>query len=58
MTARLITPFCLASLALAALVAEGALPPYMPPPAAAPSAAAEPATLADLYAMEAERDAG
>jgi hypothetical protein len=55
MTARLMTPFCFASLALAALVAEGALAPYDPARAApVPQTAQEPATFADLYAMEAD----
>lgn len=52
MTARLMTPFCFASLALAALIAEGALAPYMPADAAKAAATEEPATFADLYAME------
>jgi hypothetical protein len=51
MTARLMTPFCFASLALAALIAEGALAPYMPAEAAAASSE-ESATFADLYEME------
>lgn len=57
MTARLMTPFCFASLALAALVAEGALTPYMPAtPGPQMAAAEEPATLADLYTMDALND--
>lgn len=58
MTARLMTPFCFASLALAALVAEGALAPYMPyKPGAQLAVTDEPATFADLYAMDALNDA-
>ncbi|MDP3461040.1 MAG: hypothetical protein Q8S09_17340 [Hyphomonas sp.] len=55
MTARLMTPFCFASLLAAALIAEGALAPYIPAhpaPAAAPETDPEPATYADLYTAE------
>ena len=52
MTARLMTPFCFASLLAAALIAEGALAPMIPASAATPAPAEEPATFADLYAME------
>jgi hypothetical protein len=52
MTARLMTPFCFASLLAAALIAEGALAPMIPAAAANPTPAEEPATFADLYAME------
>ena len=52
MTARLMTPFCFASLLAAALIAEGALTRMIPASAATPAPAEEPATFADLYAME------
>ncbi len=58
MTARLMTPFCSASLLAAALIAEGALAPFIPArpaPAAAnatPDAIPEPATYADRQAAE------
>ncbi len=58
MTARLMTPFCFASLLAATLIAEGALAPYIPArpaPAAAnatPDAGPEQATYADLPAAE------
>ena len=56
MTARLMTPFCFASLLAAALIAEGALAPMIPANAATPAPAEEPATFADLYAMELARE--
>ena len=55
MTARLMTPFCFASLLAAALIAEGALAPMIPASAANSAPAEEPATFADLYAMELAR---
>ncbi|MEX1249980.1 MAG: hypothetical protein WEA77_02125 [Hyphomonas sp.] len=57
MTARLMTPFCFASLLAAALIAEGALAPHIPAGTvrAAP-AADEPATYVDLYQLEMLRE--
>lgn len=53
MTARLMTPFCFASILAAALIAEGALAPFIAPGAErAPPAANEPATYADIYSLE------
>ncbi|MFN7163648.1 MAG: hypothetical protein ACK4P2_02405 [Hyphomonas sp.] len=58
MTARLMTPFCFASVMAAMLIAEGALAPYILAPKApaatdaAQEARPEPATYADLYAAE------
>lgn len=53
MTARLMTPFCFASLLAAALIAEGALAPYI----AADTVRVQPAvdeaaTYADIYRLE------
>jgi hypothetical protein len=57
MTARLMTPFCFASLLAAALIAEGALAPHI----AADTVRAQPAvgeavTYADIYRLELLRD--
>jgi hypothetical protein len=53
MTARLMTPFCFASLLAAALIAEGALAPYMAAdPVRVQPAADDAATFADIYRLE------
>lgn len=53
MTARLMTPFCFASLLAAALIAEGALAPYIPADTVkVQPAAADDATYPDIYRLE------
>ncbi len=53
MTARLMTPFCFASLLAAALIAEGALAPYIPADTVKVQPAADDdATYADIYRLE------
>ncbi|MBA4340138.1 hypothetical protein [Hyphomonas sp.] len=53
MTARLMTPFCFASLLAAALIAEGALAPYIAADTdRVQPAAGEAATYADIYRLE------
>lgn len=57
MNARLMTPFCFASLLAAALIAEGALAPFIPAETVrAVTAGEEPVTYADLYAQELLRE--
>jgi hypothetical protein len=53
MTARLMTPFCFASLLAAALIAEGALVAYIPAEAGRVQPADnDAATYADIYRLE------
>jgi hypothetical protein len=53
MTARLMTPFCFASLLAAVLIAEGALAPYIAADTVRVQPAAdEAATYADIYRLE------
>ena len=57
MTARLMTPFCFASLLAAALIAEGALAPYIPAGTVKVQPAADDAaTYADTYRLELLQD--
>ena len=57
MTARLMTPFCFASLLAAALIAEGALAPYIPADTVKVQPAADDAaTYADIYRLELLQD--
>jgi hypothetical protein len=52
MTARLMTPFCFASLLAAALIAEGALAPHIPAGTRrAQPVADDAATYADIYQL-------
>jgi len=57
MTARLMTPFCFASLLAAALIAEGALAASIPAEAGSVQPADnDAATYADIYRLELLRD--